>query len=111
MSTARILLQYDADVNAVDAMGNTPLHIVASNSTVYDESILEFLCDAGAHLDYTNTLGQTPVDIASNGEAKQWLISKMTISLKCLCARLIQKYTIPFDGKFSTSLTNFVKRH
>jgi Fem-1 family protein b len=112
MQTARILLQCGADVNANDAMRNTPLHIfVSNNDSICDESILKLLCDAGAHLDYVNALGETAFDLATNSIIKKQLKSQMYLSLKCLCARLIQKNNLPFHGKFSTSLVNFVEKH
>jgi ankyrin repeat protein len=98
-------------VNTTDAVGNTPLHILASNSNNCDETILQLLCDAGPHFDYTNTLGETPIDLALNSNTKQLLKVKMKIKLKCLCARLIKNNDIPFHGKIATSLVNFVERH
>jgi hypothetical protein len=105
------LLQCGADVNAIDTTGNTPLHELASNSSKCDENILELLCNAGTHFDYTNAEGQTPIDIALNSNTEQLLRTKMKISLKCLCARLIRKNDIPFHEKIATTLMNFVERH
>jgi ankyrin repeat protein len=99
-------------VNAIDAIRNTPLHVfVSNNESICDESIMKLLCDAGAHLDYVNSLGETPFDLAIDPIIKQLLTRRMYLSLKCLCARLIQKNNIPIYGKFSTSLVNFVKKH
>jgi hypothetical protein len=98
-------------VNAIDAVRNTPLHVFASNKSTCDESILTLLCDAGAHFDYVNVLRETPIDVASNSNIKQLLKSKMKLSLKCLCARLIQKKNVPFQEKIAVSLVNFVEKH
>jgi ankyrin repeat protein len=99
-------------VNAVDIIRNTPLHVfVSNNEYICDESLMKLLCDAGAHLDYINSLGETPFDLAINPIIKQLLTRQMHLSLKCLCARLIQKKNVPFRGKCSTSLVNFVKKH
>ena len=95
----------------MDAIGNTPLHILASSSTNYNETILQLLCDAGAHLDYTIALTETPIDIAFNSHIKRLLQEKKEINLKCLCAQLIRKCDIPFHGKINISLVNFVERH
>jgi len=112
LQTAHILLQCGADVNAIDAIRNTPLHVFASNNeSMCDESILKLLCDAGAHLDYVNSLGETAFDLTSNPVIKQLLKSQMYLSLKCLCARLIRKNNLPYHGEFSTSLVNFVEKH
>jgi ankyrin repeat protein len=111
LRTVRTLLKCGADVNVVDAVRNTPLHVFASNSRLCDKAILQLLCDAGAHLDCVNALRETPMDIASNSNTKQLLNAKMKLSLKCLCARLIQKNNVPFHGMISTSLVNFVEKH
>jgi hypothetical protein len=98
-------------VDVTDAAHNTPLHVFLSNPYGYNESILKILCDANPHLDYVNDTGQTPVDITSDANIKQHLKKIMKLSLKCICARLIQKNTIPLHGKISNSLINFVEKH
>ena len=109
--TARILLQCGADVNAKSTKRLTPLHVFVSESTHSDETILRLLCDAGAHLDYVNESGRTPLDITRNTHVKLFLQTKMTINLKCICARQVQRANIPFHGKISNSLATFVERH
>lgn len=104
-------MQCGANVNAMDAIGNTPLHTLASNSTDCNETILQLLCDAGAHLDYTNALSETPIDITFKSNTKRLLQEKKKINLKCLCAQLIRKCDISFHGKINISLVNFVERH
>ncbi len=111
LHTARTLLQCGADVNASNVERNTPVHVFVSNSSDCDESILQLLCDANAHLDCANALRKTPMDMASNSNTKQLLKARMKLSLKCLCARLIQRNDIPFHGKIVNSLVNFVERH
>jgi len=111
LQTTRILLQCGADVNAFDAVRNTPLHVIASNKSTGEESILNLLCHAGAHLDYANASGQTPVDLATIPDIKQLLKSRMNLSLKCLCAQLIRKKNILFQEKIVTSLVTFVEKH
>jgi ankyrin repeat protein len=109
--TVRTLLQCGADVNVTDAIQNTPLHVFLSSSHRVNESILKILCDANPHLDYANVLGETPIDITSDPNIKQLLKKRMKLSLKCLCARLIQKNNISFHGKVSNSLVTFVEKH
>jgi Fem-1 family protein b len=111
LRTVRVLLQCGADVNAYNIERFTPLHIFVSNSASCDEAIFQLLCDADAHLDYASESGKIPIDIAFNTKIKQLLKAKMTLSLKCLCARLIQKAKIPYHGKISNSLVTFIKRH
>jgi hypothetical protein len=103
--------QCSADVNANDKEQFTPLHVFVCNSTGFNETILQLLCDAGAHFDYANQSGETAIDIASNEYIEQLLKARWTSSLKCLCARLIQKSKISYRGKISSSLVTFVERH
>jgi Fem-1 family protein b len=109
--TSRLLLQCGADINAIDVDRNTPLHILVSNSNNYDEAILQVLCDADAHLGYTNKSGKTVIDVALNPNIKQLLKTRVTLSLKCLCARLIRTTSVSFHGKIGNSLATFVERH
>lgn len=111
LQTVRTLLQCGANVNANNAVGNTPVHIFVSNSSDCNEAILQLLCNADAHLDCANALRETPMDMASNLHIKQLLKARMKLSLKCLCARLIQRNDIPFHGKIVNSLVTFVERH
>jgi hypothetical protein len=98
-------------MNATDAIRNTPMHVFVSNWMTCDETILKFLCDNGAHLDCVNALRETAIDVASNIVTMQLLKSKMKLSLKCLCARLIQTNNVSFHGKISISLVRFVEEH
>lgn len=111
MQTTRMLLQCGAAVNAFDSTRNTPLHIIVSNKRPCDESFVNLLCESGAHVDYSNTVGKTPADLATTSSTRQVLTSKMNMSLKCLCARLIRKRNVPFAGKLGTSLAIFVEKH
>jgi ankyrin repeat protein len=109
--TAHILVQCGADVNATDAIRNTPLHVLVSSWSICNEDILQFLCDNGAHLDCVNVLRETAIDAALNVNTMQLLKSKMKLCLKCLCARIIQNNNVPFHGKISISLVKFVEQH
>jgi len=109
--TARTLIQCGADVNATDIIRNTPLHVYVSSWIACDETILKILCDNGAHLDCVNTLRETAIDVALNVNTMQLLKSKMKLSLKCLCARLIQNNNVSFHGKIPISLVKFVEEH
>ncbi|CAF0926651.1 unnamed protein product [Rotaria sp. Silwood1] len=111
LHTVHLLIQCGADVNARDAVQNTPLHIFVSQSTIVDNTIIQYLFDAGSHADYVNALRETPIDIATNSNIKQFIRTKTKLSLKCLCARLIQKNSILCHGKIANSLINFVEKH
>ena len=106
-----MLLNYGADIDAMDAIGNTPLHALVGNSSEPDEALVNLLCDQGAHLDCVNAEGKTALDIASSPEIATLIRNRMQISLKCLCARLIRKNGVPFEGSVGTSLAKFVEQH
>ena len=111
LSTARLLLNCGADIVAMDAIRNTPLHILVGNSSEPDEALFNLLCDQHAHLDCVNALGETALQIARSPKIKALLKARTRISLKCLCARVIQKNGVPFKGRISTSLAEFVDQH
>lgn len=107
----RMLIQCGADVNATNFIRNTPLHVFVTNWSSCNESVINLLCEHGAHLDSVNLLRETAIDLASPVNAIQLLRSKMQLSLKCLCARLIQTNNVSFHKKLSKSLVQFVEHH
>jgi len=56
---------YGADVNSVDAKGNTPLHIAAQANK---PSAARFLVSLGAELETRNSSGDTPLHLAVQSE-------------------------------------------
>ena len=57
------LIAFGADVNAVDVMGNTPLHFALKNVLLGNvPSLVEALLDAGANPMVRNNKGLTPLD-------------------------------------------------
>ncbi|CAM4761520.1 unnamed protein product [Rotaria magnacalcarata] len=111
LQTTRMLLKCGAIVNAFDILQNTPLHVIASSKSANDEPLLNLLCDAGAHLDFANVLGETPADLSVIPEIKQLLKRRFKLNLKCMCARLIRKKNLSFHGTIAVSLMNFVDKH
>ena len=95
----------------MNAVRDTPLHNLLAYSNWSDLSVVRRLCDNGAHLDCVNALGKTPFDMASDPEEKYVLRSYLKPRLKCRCARLIQQCEIPYAGKLSSSLADFVELH
>ena len=95
----------------MNATRYTPLHTLLAYSRPGDHVIIQRLCDANAHLDCVNALGDTPVDMTPDTSEKELLKSYMKLRLKCVCARLIQKCEIPHDNKLTPSWVRFVQLH
>ena len=111
MSTAQLLLNCGADIDARDARRNTPLHVLVGNSNEPEEALVNLLFARGAHLDFVNALSETALDIASSPKIAALIRARMQISLKCLCARLIRKNRVPFEGRLNKPLEKFVELH
>ena len=95
----------------MNAVRDTPLHTLLTNSKLGDLAVVQLLCDAGAHLDCVNAVGETSFDVASYTEEKELLKTYMKPRLKCRCARLIRQCEIPYAGKLTASLLHFVELH
>ena len=95
----------------MDAVRDTPLHVFVSNANTFNDGIIELLHSVHAHMDCVNALGETPMDVVLNSTTRQLLKLKINLSLKCLCARVIQKNRIPYHDKIHTSLIEFVEKH
>ena len=66
-----------ADVNAVDADGNTVVHLAASRG---DNDMIQFLVSKGADVKKVNRTGQTTIDVA-NGPVQRTQPYPETIKL------------------------------
>jgi ankyrin repeat protein len=60
-SEIKLLLKYHADINATDAMGDTPLHVAVSGGK---EKIVKLLLKHGANRNVQNKEGLTPLTLA-----------------------------------------------
>lgn len=66
---AELLIEKGANLDAIDIMNNTPLHLHAlEGDEKYD--ILQLLVESGANLNILNHEGQTPLDIAKTRNDK-----------------------------------------
>ena len=72
----KLCLELGVDVNAVNAAGDTAMHVAAG------ESIVRFLAARGARLDVKNKQGRTPLDVAilrKDGSGRQLLPGALAV--------------------------------
>ena len=98
--TAWLLLRCGADIDATDARRETPLAMLADDLGESEEVLLKLLYERNAEV----------IDITSWPMSETLIRAKTTASLKCLCARLIRKNGVSFEGSIGTSLAKFVEQ-
>ena len=119
IKTVQLLLDAGFNVNALNNNGDTPLHRAAMFNpylwTQYHRitKMLEVLLLGGAHLDYTNKDGLTAMDKSTNVRAKSFLSYRYnkTLCLKCVSARAVKKYGLPYFGEVPKSVEKFISMH
>ena len=107
---AKLLLNAGFNVNAINNKGNTPLHLAVSNIHLLTDT-LEVLFDGGAHHDFVNNDGKTPMDMAKTDEARMILSERRKLELKCICARAVKKFGIPYMGLVPKTLEKYISMH
>ena len=116
INTAKLLLNSGINVNAISNNGDTPLHkavtyIPSSNKIHHLTSILEALLDGGAHHDFVNNAGKTAMDVARTDEARMVLSEKRKLELKCISARAVKLFGLPYLGVVPKTLEKFISMH
>ena len=116
--TVKLLLNAGFNVNATDWDGNTPLHRAASLEPGDDlihqvPEIMKALFDGGAHHDFVNNDGKTPMDMAKTDEARIILSAaeRRKLELKCISARAVKKFGIPYLGEVPKILEKYISMH
>ena len=115
--TVKLLLKAGFNVHAIDNDGNTPLHRAASLKPRDDlihllTEIMKALVDGGAHHDFVNNDGKTPMDMAKTDEACKLLSEeKSKLKLKCISARAVKKFGIPYLGVVPKILEKYISMH
>ena len=110
------LLKAGFNVHAFDEDGNTPLHRAASLEPGDDlihllTEIMKALLDGGAHHDFVNHYGKTPMDMAKTDEARMILSERRKLELKCISARAVKKFGIPYLGEVPKMLEKYISMH
>ena len=112
----KLLLNAGFNVNAVNGNGDTALHIVATLKPSDDEihlltDMLQVLFDGGAHHDFVNNDGKTPMDMAGTDEARMVLSERRKLELKCISARAVKRFGIPYLGLVPKILEKYISMH
>ena len=116
LQAVNLLLNEGFNVNVVNNEGNSPLHIAVFLEPRNDKiclltEILQLLFDGGAHHDFVNNNGETPMDMAESFEACTILSERRTLELKCISAKAVKKFGIPYLGVVPKILENYISRH
>ena len=114
--TVKLLLKAGFNIHAIDKDGNTPLHRAASLEPRDDwihllTEIMKALVDGGAHHDFVNHHGKTPMDMAKTDEARMILSERRKLELKCISARAVKKFGIPYLGEVPKTLEKYISMH
>ena len=116
----KLLLNAGFDVNSTDSNGNTALHRIARTSPdcytnrihVHITDMLQVLIDEGAHHDFVNNDGRTPMDMAKTDEARMILTEqKQKLELQCIAARAVKTLGIPYQGMIPKTLEKYISMH
>ena len=116
--TVKLLLNAGFNVNATDCDGDTPLHRAAGLEPGDDlihqvPEVMNALFYGGAHHDFVNNHGKTPMDIAKTDEAHMILSAaeRRKLELKCISARAVKKFGIPYFGEVPKTLEKYISMH
>jgi len=98
-------------------MGDTPLHVIVNYQKPIRidfrtlHAIVTCLIEANAHIDFTNRVGKTPLQLAATEVAEIVLKQTANISLVCLAAKAICKHKISYERQVPVTLCKFVQLH
>ena len=117
LDALKLLLKVEFCVNAVNDKGDTLLHLVVTTFKPWGDDIhlltdiMEALFDEGAHHDFANNDGKTPMDVAKTDEARMILSERRKLELMCISARAVKKFEIPYLGVVPKILEKYISMH
>ena len=111
LAVVELLLEVGACANAVDSVGNTPLHIAAGMGKLCNKDIVKVLLHNGAHLDSRNKKGMTFSDLLTDIAIYDIVCPLNFLSLQCLAARKLKTCKIEYDSSVPKKLADFIQLH
>ena len=117
-AAVKLLVNAGFNVNAVNNNGDTALHFIAATLGPWEDEhiqfiteILQLLFNGGAHHDFVNNDGKTPMDMAESDEVRMILSERRKLELKCISARAVKKFGIPYLGVVPKTLEKYISMH
>ena len=117
-AAVKLLVNAGFNVNGVNNNGDTALHFIAATLGPWEDEhiqfiteILQLLFNGGAHHDFVNNDGKTPMDMAESDEVRMILSERRKLELKCISARAVKKFGIPFLGVVPKILEKYISMH
>ena len=116
IETMKLIIHAGCEVNAINNKGDSPLHLAVTfkpntGGLQILRDVLETLLDGGVHEDLVNSEGKTAMDIAETDEARRILSVKSRLELKCIAARAVKKYGLPYLGVVPKTVEKFISLH
>ena len=113
----RMILDYRPGlVHVTNNNGDTTLHLTTRFESEVEQvhiliDMLQVLHGKGAHHDYVNNEGKTPIDEAETQEAKRFLSDTSSIKLQYIAAIAAKRFGLPYYNIVSKVLEEFIDRH
>ena len=113
----RMILDYRPGlVNVANNNGDTTLHLTTRFKSEVEQvtiliDMLQVLHDKGAHHDYVNNEGKTPIDEVETQVAKRFLSEPSSIKLQCIAAIAVKRFGLPYYNMVPKVVEEFIDRH